>query len=114
MEPTPIHPKGWTQEDAKIIAEYVADVKKTEVRRKKDEWRKTKELEAGRHRQSEYFHGRNVPADVPAIRKQAGWLAEQRATEKPFGYHDKMQRIRNLFIFIVASLIVFGIIKALW
>jgi hypothetical protein len=107
MKQTVIHPKGWTEEDAQLVAEYVAEAKKDEEIRKKTEWRKTQEIEAGRKIQLDYYAGRINPRDMPAISKNRAWENEQLNTAAPFGTHDRQERKRIVFILVVSALVVF-------
>lgn len=113
MKPTPIHPKGWTDKDAKLVADYVAEVKRDDEKRKKREWGEKKELEAGRHLRSLYEKGMNSPRDVPAMRKQASWLEEQNQQWRPFGYYERRRRKENLFILFVAIVVALSFLKLL-
>jgi hypothetical protein len=113
MERTPVHPKGWTEQDDELVAEFIASVKKQENKRKKAEWREKKETEAGQRIQMDYYAGRNNPRDMPAIQKNSEWANEQGRTARPFGYYEKQQRKQNVIIFFVSVLVVLLFLKFL-
>ena len=114
MKQTVIHPKGWTEEDEKLVAEYVAEVKAERAVEAKENWRKQKEIEAGLLIQNNYYRGMNSPRDVPQMRKQAGWLEEQNRTAKPIGYYDSERAKEKIFIFLTAPVVAVLLFLLAW